>query len=145
MARTNIKHYVNCKNSPLDDQETGEYSGTTSTSTSSSNSTQLSSASAALNTTSNSIIAPLPLPEEVDGFKKPFSPAISRPDVKIASPRPNIKTEENVEHNPDVFFPISMPIVYGGIDIPGIPSKLSNQFPHNVSFVQVSWKDAKFW
>jgi 7SK snRNA methylphosphate capping enzyme len=39
------------------------------------------------------------------------------------------------------FFPISMPIVYGPVDIPGIshgqsPSA-SKKFPHNVTFIQV--------
>lgn len=36
------------------------------------------------------------------------------------------------------YFPISMPILFGPVDLPGISDKLGNtEFPHNVSFVQV--------
>lgn len=180
MARTNIKHYVNCKNSPLDDPETGhsierptvtptysapgestERSTGTPTSTAPGDSIErptvaVPSLSNSSPTTSAIKTLAMPQPEEIDGFKKPFSPAVSRPELnrvspghkadikqelKLETPGVEIKqeTEDNLEQNPDVFFPISMPIVYGGIDIPGIPSKLSKQFPHNVSFVQVSF------
>ena len=37
------------------------------------------------------------------------------------------------------YFPISMPILFGPVDLPGISDKLGDtEFPHNVSFVQVS-------
>lgn len=116
VARTNIKHYVNCKNSPLDDA-------------------RVEGLEFPKKPPPTSFAGLLPVKEETiqDGeFKKPFSPAVTRPDVKIEEKGEKNKNQEK----PDVFFPISMPIVYGGIDIPGIPSKLSNQFPHNVSFVQ---------
>lgn len=35
------------------------------------------------------------------------------------------------------FFPISMPILYGPIDIPGFSGGNKRQFPHNVTFKQV--------
>ncbi|KAL1462551.1 hypothetical protein WDU94_014379 [Cyamophila willieti] len=107
VARTNIKHYVNCKNSPF--SPLNDHEGNVDIKKSS---------------PANFSGAPppaLPVEEQGEGseFKKPHAAA-------------NLSPSEHA----DVFFPISMPIVYGGIDIPGIPSKLSNQFPHNVSFVQ---------
>ncbi|KAI5710154.1 hypothetical protein M8J75_006149 [Diaphorina citri] len=116
VARTNIKHYVTCKNSPLDDHEGREECEKL--------------------TPVSTFPGPFPTEQEERGeFKKPYANisnvVLSKSDDK--------KDKEGIDEapvNPDVFFPISMPIVYGGIDVPGIPSKLSNQFPHNVSFVQ---------
>lgn len=53
----------------------------------------------------------------------------------ITVARNNIKHYVNCGRE-DKFFPVSMPIVYGPIDIPGVSQ--DKAFPHNISFVQVS-------
>ena len=56
----------------------------------------------------------------------------------------NEKRVTKTAHSNERFFPISMPIVYGPVDIPGITDGLSKTpsapkpFPLNVTFVQVS-------
>lgn len=57
------------------------------------------------------------------------------------SPQDHKAAEENDKKNCDKFFPISMPILYGPVDPPGIStqedSNCPKKFPHNVTFVQV--------
>lgn len=51
------------------------------------------------------------------------------------SPRPD---EDDLKRGTDKCFPISMPILYGPVDIPGMSTeKKGRGFPHNVTFVQV--------
>lgn len=52
----------------------------------------------------------------------------------IEAARTNIRHYVNCGKK-DKFFPVSMPIVYGPVDIPGVSE--DKAFPHNVSFVQV--------
>lgn len=53
------------------------------------------------------------------------------------SPRNEEETQSD-ESRGDKFFPISMPILYGPVDVPGIRSENKGKgFPHNVTFVQV--------
>lgn len=47
-----------------------------------------------------------------------------------------VKSEEVPKSNCE-FYPISMPILYGPIDIPGFSDGNKRQFPHNVTFKQV--------
>ena len=63
--------------------------------------------------------------------------------INCADSPPNYDTSGSGEQD-SKFFPISMPILYGPVDIPGVshgqsPSA-SKKFPHNVSFVQVGLK-----
>uniref|UniRef100_A0A8D8S9Y7 RNA methyltransferase n=2 Tax=Cacopsylla melanoneura TaxID=428564 RepID=A0A8D8S9Y7_9HEMI len=118
VARTNIKHYVNCKNSPF--SPLNDYEGNVDSKKPSP--------------------APPPVLEQIEGseFKKPSPAPLVVEQTEGSEFKKPLAAASNLSpsEHADVFFPISMPIVYGGIDIPGIPSKLSNQFPHNVSFVQ---------
>ncbi|KAL0268384.1 UNVERIFIED_CONTAM: hypothetical protein PYX00_010347 [Menopon gallinae] len=56
------------------------------------------------------------------------------------SPQDHKSADENDKKNCDKFFPISMPILYGPVDPPGIStqedSNCPKKFPHNVTFVQ---------
>lgn len=67
---------------------------------------------------------------------------IARKNIKhyvnfIQSPASTEDGSNNKETDPN-FFPLSMPISYGPIDIPGfIKDKSHKGFPYNVSFVQV--------
>lgn len=57
---------------------------------------------------------------------------IDRTLIKIA--RTNIKHYVNCGKK-DKFFPVSMPIIFGPIDVPGVTE--DKAFPHNISFIQV--------
>lgn len=67
---------------------------------------------------------------------------IARKNIKhyvnfIQSPASTEDGANNKETDPN-FFPMSMPISYGPVDIPGfIKDKSHKGFPYNVSFVQV--------
>lgn len=56
---------------------------------------------------------------------------IDRNLIKVA--RTNVRHYVNCGRK-DKFFPVSMPIVYGPVDVPGVSS--DKTFPHNVSFIQ---------
>lgn len=58
---------------------------------------------------------------------------IDRNLIQVA--RTNIRHYVNCGKK-DKFFPVSMPIVYGPISVPGVSQDKS--FPHNISFIQVS-------
>lgn len=71
------------------------------------------------------------------------------------SPRNNDVTESEIKKVVDddempkkkssEFFPISMPILYGSIDIPGFKDmRCGNDFPNNVQFKSVSYKKICF-
>lgn len=51
----------------------------------------------------------------------------------IKAARTNVRHYVNCGRK-DKFFPVSMPIVYGPVDVPGVSS--DKTFPHNVSFIQ---------
>lgn len=55
------------------------------------------------------------------------------------SPRGDQDTQTNPEGQGDKFFPISMPILYGPVDVPGMnaENKQGKGFPNNVTFIQV--------
>lgn len=60
----------------------------------------------------------------------------------INAARSNIRHYVNCGKK-DKFFPVSMPIVYGPIDVLGVNEEKG--FPHNISFVQVSIWFIKFF
>lgn len=71
---------------------------------------------------------------------------IARKNIKhyvncVKSPASN---DNNVEHMDASFFPISMPINYGPVDIPGFTKNNDHKgFPYNVTFVQVNIESFK--
>lgn len=71
--------------------------------------------------------------------------SIARKNIKhyvktVESPRPDEAQVARIsETKSSEFFPISMPILYGAIDIPGFHDKPKGRgFPNNVTFKQVS-------
>lgn len=68
---------------------------------------------------------------------------IARKNIKhyvncVQSPAGN----EDSDHQDVNFFPMSMPISYGPVDIPGFTNKNHKGFPYNVTFVQVSYQSS---
>lgn len=70
---------------------------------------------------------------------------IARKNVKhyvncAQSPASNEESDKRVSDSDTNFFPKSMPISYGPIDIPGFTKhKQDKGFPYNVTFVQVTY------
>lgn len=71
---------------------------------------------------------------------------IARKNIKhyvnwVQSPASNEENDRSVSDSDVNFFPKSMPISYGPVDIPGlIKNKQEKGFPYNVTFIQVTYK-----
>ncbi|CAH0768359.1 unnamed protein product [Bemisia tabaci] len=104
VARTNIKHYINCVNSPSNPHFTPERNESIPSE---------STSAAPVSSTASST-----------------TPLEAGPSTSTAPPELSTKQETTN------FFPISMPIIYGPLQVPGTSSSHRKGFPHNVSFVQ---------